>query len=66
MSIATTISETPAKVVAFAKQVGEIPEHVYHAGIFVCGVVMVMTGHKEIGTTVLTAALAMFRGTGKQ
>ena len=65
MSIATTITELPSKAVAFAKLIGEIPEHVFHAGIFVSGVAMVLHGQKEIGTSVLTAALAMFRGTGK-
>jgi hypothetical protein len=63
MRITQTIAELPTKTVALAKQIGEIPEHVFHAGIFTSGVVLVLHGQKEIGTTVLTAALAMFRGT---
>ena len=62
MSITQTIAELPTKAVAFAKQIGEIPDHVWHLSVIGLGVIMTLAHQKETGATLVTAGLAMFKG----
>jgi len=62
VSILTTITELPNNTVSFLKQIGEIPDHVWHMGIVVSGAVMVMHGQRELGTSLLMTGLGMFKG----
>jgi hypothetical protein len=62
VSILTTITELPNKAVSFVKQIGEIPDHVWHMRIVVSGVVLALCHQKELGTSLVMTGVGMFKG----
>ncbi len=62
VSIITTITELPNNAVSLLKQVGEIPDHVWHMGIVVSGVVLALCHQKELGTSLVMTGVGMFKG----
>jgi hypothetical protein len=63
VNIATIISETPAKVVTFAKLLGEIPDHIQALGVIAGGaVVKLVHPHESTGDALIAAGLGMWKG----
>jgi hypothetical protein len=63
MSIATIISETPAKVVATLKVLGEIPDHIQALGVIAGGaVIKLVHPHESTGDALIAAGLGMWKG----
>lgn len=63
MSLATIIAETPGKVVALAKQLGEIPDHIQALGVIAGGAgIKLIHPHESTGDALIAAGLGMWKG----
>lgn len=63
MTIASTITETPSKVVAFAKLLGEIPDHIQALAVIAGGAGMKLAHpHESTGDALIAAGLGMWKG----
>ena len=63
MNIGQTISATPAKVVEFAKMLGEIPDHIQALGVIAGGAfIKLIHPHESTGDALIAAGLGMWKG----